>query len=1005
MQHHITTTATSKINNRQSSIVNLLSLLFTFGIALPAIADNPTAERDFTLKVLPVLKDKCLGCHGGDPSDIKGEYSIVKRESLLKGGESGDAAIVPGKPNEGTLLSAIRWESLEMPPKENDRLTAKQIDSIEQWIKSGAPWPDEATQARYREEVNQMAATAEGVRFATSGGTSEDWTNRRYQPDDLWGFQPVRELTNDDLRLLMEEVNGDAENSTPNPIANQQSSLVNRQSAAIIDALISQKLRESKLPAAPRADARILIRRATFDLHGLPPTPDEVAAFVEEFDKDADSAWAALIDRLLASPRYGERWGRHWLDVTRYADTGGMSNDYERSNMWRYRDYVIRAFNDDKPYDEFIVEQIAGDELADQSVRERKGSDAAVHKTQLDGDYTPEESEQIIATGFLRLGPWDNAMVDKAEARQMWLDDLVNITGQTFLSTTMRCVKCHDHKFDPIPTRDYYRMYAAFSTTNMAERPAPFLPEESRDRFDSGKAHAQRMLDFAVAEKNKLVEKRETAARKWFEEHNLPYRNEADRKDLPDEEKPPRAVGLDHVDEGQLKVREQDEWIWTRRLERYEPMAQSVYNAPDFELAWNGARKLRITRGKGKSPGTPPECHILAGGALTAPADRVQPGVLSAVLVSTRNSASNNAASNSAANDPYLLTEAVDGRRLGLARWIADPANPLTTRSIVNRIWQGHFGVGIAANANNFGAKGANPSHPELLDFLAADFVQHGWQIKRMHRMIMLSEAYQRSSQPPADDAWKTTDPANRLLSHFPKRRLSAEEIRDSILQMTGELSQQSGGLPIMPEINMEVALQPRMIQFSLAPAYQPSKTPQERNCRTIYAYHVRGQADPFTELFNQPNPNESCELRESSAVTPQVFTLLNSDQMTDRSTAFALNLQQETPAVDAQIRRTFRLAFGRDAKGDEVQRLSTYYNDMVTYHRRTPAKEVTYPTEITRSLVEEFSGQVFEYQEILPVFESYVADKKPADVAPETRALADVCLLVLNANEFVYVE
>ncbi|MCA9059963.1 MAG: DUF1553 domain-containing protein, partial [Planctomycetaceae bacterium] len=688
-----------------------------------------------------------------------------------------------------------------------------------------------------------------------------------------------------------------------------------------------------------------------------------------------------------------ERWGRHWLDVTRYADTGGMSNDYERSNMWRYRDYVIRAFNDDKPYNEFIIEQLAGDELADQSVRDRKETEAAVHKTQLEGDYTPQEAEWIVATGFLRLGPWDNAMVEKAEARQMWLDDLVNITGQTFLSTTMRCVKCHDHKFDPIPTRDYYRIYAAFSTTHMAERPVPFLPRENRDGFDSGRAHVQRMLDFAVAEKNKLIEKRETAAREWFAEHHLPYKDPESRKDLPDEEKPPRNVGLDHVDEGQLKVREQDEWIWTRRLERFEPMAQSVYNAADFELAWNGARKLRIKRPK--NPGAPPECHILTGGTLTAPGDVVQPGVLSGVSLTV----------DPGAEDPYLLTERVDGRRLGLARWIADPANPLTTRSIVNRIWQGHFGIGLAANGNNFGAKGARPSHLELLDFLAANFVEHGWTIKRMHRLIMLTDAYQQSSQPPKDETWKSADPNNRLFSHFPARRLSAEEIRDGILQITGELQQRSGGLPIMPEINMEVALQPRMIQFSLAPAYQPSRTSQERNRRTIYAYHVRGQADPFTELFNQANPNESCELRETAAVTPQAFTLLNSDQMTDRSIAFALRLQQDSRNPNAQIRNAFKLAFGRDATVNELQRLSNYFRDMVDYHSQTPAMPVNYPTEITVSLVEEFSGQVFEYQEILPVFENYIADMKPADVSPDTRALADVCLLLLNANEFVYVD
>ncbi|MCA9045158.1 MAG: DUF1553 domain-containing protein, partial [Planctomycetaceae bacterium] len=502
----------------------------------------------------------------------------------------------------------------------------------------------------------------------------------------------------------------------------------------------------------------------------------------------------------------------------------------------------------------------------------------------------------------------------------------------------------------------------------------------------------QLMLDYAVAEKDRIINKRETAARQWFEEHNLPYKNDEERRDLPDDEKPPRHVGLDHVDEGQLKVREQDEWIWNRRLERYEPMAQSVYNAADFELAWNGARKLRIKRPKKES--TAPVSHILVGGALSAEGEVVSPGVLSAVSVDV----------NPEGDDPFLLTDTVDGRRLELARWIANPENPLTTRSIVNRVWQGHFGVGLAANANNFGAKGAKPSHPVLLDFLAADFVKHGWTIKRLHKLIMLSEAYQRSSVVPVDDAWKTTDPNNRLLSHFSRRRLSAEEIRDGILAVTGELQHRSGGLPVMPEINMEVALQPRMIQFSLAPAYQPSPTPKERNCRTVYAYNVRGQADPFTELFNQPNPNESCEFRENAAVTPQVFTFLNSDQMTDRSIAFALRMWREEKSEREQIRHAFQLVFGRDAEDAELERLESYLAAMTQYHREHSAEAKEYPMQITRSLVEEFSGQVFEYQEILPVFENYVADRKAVDVGPEVRALADVCLLLLNSNEFIYV-
>lgn len=954
--------------SKQRFLINLF-LMMTLSVFAPrlSVANDP-AERLFTLKILPLLKDKCLGCHGGDSDDIKGDFSVLDREALLRGGESEEPAIVPGHPEDGTLVGAIAWEDYEMPPKENDRLSAEQVEMFREWINQGAPWPNEATQKQIRDEEAQKWVTDEGTMIETSGGASEEWTNRRYKVEDLWAFLPVKSVA---------EV-------LPNNVGREEA----------IDHFVNQQLTASGLSASPRANAEDLIRRATYDLTGLPPTPEEVANFREAYSRDTEAAWSELIDRLLESPRYGEHWGRHWLDVTRYADTGGMSNDYERSNMWRYRDYVIRAFNEDKPYDQFIVEQLAGDELADKSFRQRtNASTKEVHQAQLDGAYTEEEAEWIVATGFLRLGPWDNAMVDAEEARQLYLDDLVNITGQTFLSQTLRCCKCHDHKFDPIPTRDYYRIYSAFSTTQMAERPVPFLPVENLANFDTGKVHVQRMLDFAVAEKNKILDKQEKAARAWYKEQDLPYKSVEDRKNDPDEMKPPRHVGLEIAEQGQLKVREQDEWIWTRRLERYQPMAQSVYDDARFDLAWNGARKLRIRRKNDKAD--LPENHILIGGALTATGDRVFPGVLSAIsLVVSQQS-----------EEPYLLTQSVEDRRLGLAKWIADPKNPLTTRSIVNRVWQYHFGTGIAANTNNFGAKGAKPSHPELLDFLAADFVDGGWSIKRLHRLIMMSHVYKRAATNMDPQKLAAVDPSNSLLSHFPRRRLTAEELRDSILQVTNELVHADGGLPVMPEINLEVALQPRMLQFSLAPAYQPSATPELRDRRTVYAYQVRGQADPFTELFNQPNPNESCELRETAAVTPQVFALLNSDLITDRSIAMAERLKSQNGNIEAQIKSAFEIILLRTPTEDETKRLTDYVVDMTEYHQTAKPTEVEYPTTITRSLVEEFSGETFEYEEILPVFENYVADTKPYSVSPETRALADMTLLLFNTNEFMYVE
>lgn len=954
-----------------------LSLFVVTIIACGSVnASDPTdAEREFTLQVLPLLKTKCFACHGDDPKEVKGDFDVRSRETLLTGGESGEAAVVPGNPEASPLYRAVKWEALEMPPKENDRLNSEQVELIRRWIAAGAPWPDEAAQRKYREAEWVIESTDEGVIVKTSGGLSESWTYRRYQPDDLWAFRKVE--------------GGRLKEEKQHPV----------------DFLIQQRLTQAGFKPAPPADPRTLIRRATFDLIGLPPTPEDVDQFLAAWKQNPDQAWSELIDRLLDSPHYGERWGQHWLDVTRYADTGGMANDYERSNMWRYRDYVIRSFNDDKPYDQFVIEQLAGDELADESVRQRSGGDEnAVRQARLQGTYNDREAEMIVASGFLRLGAWDNAMVETDEARQIFLDDLVNNVGQTFLSTGLRCCKCHDHKFDPIPTRDYYRIYAAFSTTQMAERPVPFLPSENCDNFAEGKAHVQRMLDYAVVEKNKLIAKREAAARAWFAEHNLPYKDEAARTNLPDEAKPPRHVGLDYVEQGQLKVREQDEWIWTRAMERYEPMAQSVYNAAEINLAWNGARKLRIdTKIDIKKR---PESFILTGGALTAPGDRVEPGVLSATgLQITAN-----------ADDPYLLPNATEGRRLALAKWIADPRNPLAARSIVNRVWQHHFGYGVARNPNNFGAKGAKPTHPELLDWLAADFVEHGWKIKRLHRLIMLSDTYRQASSRADVDQLRRDDPNNELLAYFPTRRLTAEELRDTMLFVTGEVNETRGGLPIMPEINMEVALQPRMIQFSLAPAYQPSPTRSQRNRRTIYAYRVRGQADPFLELFNQPNPNESCEARDAAAVTPQAFTLLNSDVVTDRSIAFASRLEveggrwkaeggraKEEGEVAFQIQRAFALALGREPTAEERSRMVAYVTDMQDYHQGVKVNSVTYPTAITRSLVEELSGQPFEYTEILPVFERYEADKKAADVPAETRALADFCLLLFNSNEFMF--
>ena len=915
---------------------NLACSAIVVAMALPLAAEQTTNDRKearhFTLKVLPLLKDKCFGCHGADADDIKGEYNVTNRELTIKGGESEEAAIIPGKPDESPFYQAVTWEGLEMPPKENDRLNEEQIKWVRRWIKAGAPWPDEKTQARIMKSEREVEENEFGVLISTSGGLADQWTYRRYQKEEVWAFRP-----------LLESFKHDS-----------------------VDGFINERLESAGLTAAEESTPQHLLRRATLDLTGLPPTPNQIKQFLDAWDKDAEKAWNDLIDRLLDSPHYGERWAQHWLDVVRYADTSGFSNDYERSNAWRYRDYVIRSLNDDKPYDMFVKEQIAGDELR------------------------PDDPEAIIATGFLRMGPWGTAMIPQDEARQLYRDDVVHGIGQSFLSIPMRCCKCHDHKFDPIPTQDYYRLYAALSATQPAEMPAAFLPEENRNRFEDQAKLVDELHKFASSKRDELAEKREATARKWYEERNLPYKNLNERKGDPDDKKPPRHCGLTETEQGRLKVREQDEWIWNRRKERFQPMAQSVFSGPDL---WQNGRKLRKPKDLKKN--WKPQSFIFMGGAMTAKGHQVTPGVLSATGVTVEGAPT---------NDPYALTTEVAGRRLGLAKWIADPKNPLTARSLVNRLWQYHFGHGIVRTANNFGAKGDAPTHPELLDWLTRNFIDGGWTIKRMHKLIMTSDTYKRSTAHNDLEKLETVDPDNKLLARFVPRRLTAEEYRDALLLATGELNRELGGLPIMPEINMEVALQPRMIQFSIAPAHQPSPTPTERNRRTIYAYRVRGQADPFLEVMNQPNPNDSCEFRDSAAVSPQAFTLLNSDVMSDRAIALAQRIQKDSDKLGAQIGRAFRYALGRGPTDDERQRMRKYIGEMVKHHEKQKPEPVEYPTEITRSLVEEFSGKPFDYIEILPVFKNYVPDAKPWTVDAKTRALADMCLLLFNTNEFAYV-
>lgn len=947
----------------QSSLLSLLAALSV----LPLHAAQPSdAVGHFVTKVQPLFSAKCNACHGDEPEKIKGEFDMRTATSFMRGGESGEVPVVVGKPEDSPLFKAVLRgdDDTAMPPKEKDKLSPEQIAVLKQWIADGAVWPDEKAIAAYRKPAPAGIRTdASGeIIVATTDGLSPDWTNRKYKPEDLWAYQPLQAPAID-VR------------AGKNPI----------------DALLNAAMQQDGIKPAPLADRSTLIRRATYDLIGLPPTPAEIAAFTSD-TRDDEKAFAALVDRLLASPHYGEHWGRHWLDVVRYADSSGFANDYERGNAWRYRDYVIRAFNEDKPYDRFIMEQIAGDEL------------------------DPNDPEKLVAAGFLRMGPWELTGMEVAKlARQRFLDDVTDSVGQVFLSNTMQCCRCHDHKTDPLPTRDYYSMQACFATTQLTEREAPFLSNEVIAGFEEKElllARQQRYLDDLA----RLSEKSIAAARAWYAERkqdpsafekalaqvrdsgkNKRRGSFDEARDLmlkngvAEDALPPRHAGFSTEEYGRERVARKGLERLKWELDRYEPVALSVYDGRTRDLkAVLAPQRMPADR---MTSGELEESHILASGDPFSPKDKVAAGFLSVVA---------------AFNPSQQVRAGVDGvagRRLALAKWIASPGNPLTSRSIANRIWLWHFDRALAANANNFGVSGKKPTHPKLLDLLASEFVKSGWSFKAMHRSIMLSEAYRRSAEggvaPKATDAKAALRDAYAV---FRPRRLTAEEMRDSMLAITGELNPKLGGIPVRPEMNLEAALQPRQVMGTFATAWQPSPTPAERHRRSIYALKIRGLRDPFMEVFNEPTPELSCEAREASNVTPQVFSLFNSASSYDRSLAFALRLLKESKSDEVAIQRAFLLATGQPVSKDKLAACLKHWEAMTRRHQTLKLQARTYPEQITREAVEENTGEKFTFPEKLDAYDHFVPDAQMADADARTRGLAEVCLVLFNSNEFAYV-
>ena len=864
------------------------------GLVLIALASAaPTAEELFVETIQPTLKQQCLGCHG--EANTFAKLDLRTRDGVINGGQRGPA-IVSGDPSSSLLISAIDHAGeLQMPPGGAEkRLPVDVRLAFREWVRSGAPY------------VNAESASS--------------WD---FDEADLWALRPVRQV-----KL---------------PTAGVDPAMVRTS----VDNFILAKLAENGLKPAPSADKVTLIRRVTYDLTGLPPTPEEVEAFVNDNSPDA---YKALVDRLLDSPRYGERWGRHWLDVTRYADTAGYSNDFERPNAWRYRDYVIRSFNEDKPYDQFVLEQVAGDELF------------------------PNNPDAIIGTGFLRSGPWEHTgMAVAAVSRQLFLDDVTHHVGQSFLGLTLGCARCHDHKFDPIPTKDYYRLQAVFSRTAFARRPLDFLPRESTRGFEVGR----RPFEARIA----------TLERRMHDLHEAARQRLAEAKGHEAAASAGSSILQRYMDKEEaelLKLLRKRVTMHKLSILRFEPLAMTVSNGlvPEWETV--AARNSYMKPAEYLDAKT----HVLVGGDIQAPAQEVAPGVLEAI-------------ERYAGFPSPEIPDGLEGRRSALAKWIVNPRNPLTARVMVNRIWQYHFGRGLAANPNNFGKMGKKPSHPELLDWLAGFFVDQAWSVKAVHRVILLSNAYQRTSVHPDQADADAKDPENLYLSHFSPRRLEAEELRDSMLSVAGELSEMTGGPGTYPQINNGVALQPRHAMGTLRPIYEAEPTRRRRNRRSIYGFQQRSLIDPMVEVFNGANPDLTCERRESSTVPTQAFALLNSEQSRDVALIMATRLAKLSP--DHRIDAAFQLAFGRQPDGDELAWTREFLEEMATHHAAHKAQPRQPPDDVVHHITSELTGEKFEF--VQPAYSGpYEHNPHPSEAAPETRALADLALALFNSNEFVYV-
>jgi hypothetical protein len=719
-----------------------------------------------------------------------------------------------------------------------------------------------------------------------------------------------------------------------------------------IDAFLLARLEAKGLTLSPDASRQVLLRRAYLDLLGLPPTPEEIQAFLDDASPDA---YERLIDRLLESPHYGERWGRHWLDVAGFTDSPHYTPDKAGNIVtfddWLYRDYVVRAFNQDKPYDRFLTEQLAGDELGDWGAASK---------------YTPEIVDPLIATGYLRTTPdWTHSVVEYPNYRYDTLSRVVDNVSTGVLGLTMGCVRCHRHKFDPIPHEDYYRLMAVFATA--------YNPDEWLKPVDRYLADVPPAEKAQIDRHNAMVETRTAEIAKELDDLRAPHRKQllaAKLANLPEVLRADVEAALATAAASRNEIQKYLAGKFEALLAVSDQELTAAFSeAERATIAALGkesealrASKRNFGRIQGLCDvGKPPSFYVLIRGDATTPGKPVEAG-FPAVLCSP---------GRSSVERPPETTGNSSGRRLALAKWLTDRNHPLTARVMVNRIWQHHFGRGIVATPENFGHSGTPPTHPELLDWLAVEFMEHGWSVKRMHRLVMTSTAYRQSAHRPAEDepsAARTADPDNELLWRMNLRRVEAEVLRDAVLAVSGKLDRTTGGAPIPVDLNPD----------GLVTVSDKGPTPTSKWRRSLYVRSLRGSHPlgqgfklSMFEIFDYPEIVINCTHRTNSTTPLQSLALINSQFMLEQAKHFAERVRTsagaQAPAekqAGKQIAMAFVLALGR----------------------LPSAAEIGY-------CVEHLQTQVAVYSQM----------NLPPEQARQ-QALASLCLMLLASSEFLYI-